>query len=92
MLKLLIVLIDANNPVNTFIDATITNTEQQCEAHESMQGALTWLILGDAQAMMDKIENYPPLLKIAKYNSKKRNDVRGDYIEVKFNTLINGLK
>ncbi len=73
-------------------DSTITNTEQRCEAHESMQESLTRLILDDAKAMMDKIENYPPLLKIAKYNSKKRNDVRGDYIEVKFNTLINGLK
>ena len=57
-----------------------------------MQEALTRLILDDAKAMMDKIENYPPLLKIAQYNSKKRNDVRGDHIEVTFKTLINGLK
>ena len=72
-------------------DATIADTMQRCEAHESMQEALIRLILDDAKAMMNKIENYPPLLKIATYNSKKRNDARGDWIEVKFNTLINGL-
>ena len=75
-----------------FLDATINNTEQRCEAHESMQEALTRLILDDAKAMMDKIENYPPLLKIAEYNSKNSNDARDAWIEVKFNTLINGLK
>ena len=72
-------------------DSTISNTEQRCEAHENMQEALIRLILDDAKAMINKIENYPPLLKIAQYNSKKRNNVRGDWIEVKFNTLVNGL-
>jgi len=57
-------------------DSTISNTDQRCEAHENMQEVLIRLILDDAKAMMNKIENYPLLLKIAQYNSKKRNDER----------------
>jgi len=72
-------------------DSMISNYEEKEAAHANMQEALIRLILDDAKVMMHKIENYPPLLKIAEYNSKKRNDVRGDWIEVKFNTLINGL-